>query len=88
MSNTRAREVAGLAAVEAQRPRGHHGRISAHLDYGKGINVCLWLLADINVRAEHVRFRGQSGHSQIAIQCPLMTQSGHVAYYCLASRLA
>ena len=39
MSNTRAREVAGLAAVEAQRPRGHHGRISAHLDYGKGIRM-------------------------------------------------
>jgi hypothetical protein len=41
------------------------------------VDVCFWHLADINVRAEHVRFRGQSGHSQIAIQCPLMTLSGH-----------
>ena len=32
--------------------------------------VHTWHLADINVRAEHVRFRGQSGHSQIAIQRP------------------
>jgi hypothetical protein len=35
------------AAVEAQRPRGHHGRMSADLDYGEGMNVCLWHIADV-----------------------------------------
>jgi hypothetical protein len=27
--------------------------------------------------SSHVRFRGQSGHSPLIAECPLMTQSGH-----------
>ena len=42
----------------------------------RGNKVRFSHLADIDFEAEHVCFRGQSGLSQIAVQCPLMTQSG------------
>jgi hypothetical protein len=37
-------------------------------------------LTDINFDAEDVRFEGESGPSQIAAECPLMTQSGLRSY--------
>ncbi|MGC2075093.1 MAG: hypothetical protein WA728_03475, partial [Xanthobacteraceae bacterium] len=40
-------------------------------------DVCFWHKADIPIALLDVRFWGQSGHRAAALQCPLMTHSGH-----------
>jgi hypothetical protein len=40
-------------------------------------NVCFWHKADIKRLSSNVRFWGQSGHRVEALQCSLLTQSGH-----------
>jgi hypothetical protein len=34
---------------------------------------------DIHFAPPNVHFRGQSGHDDCSVKCPLMTQSGHAA---------
>jgi hypothetical protein len=50
--------------------------------------VRYWYLADMLFTLANVCFWVESGHDANGPLCRLMTQSGHVAYYCLASRLA
>ena len=41
------------------------------------VDVSSWHLADMAIAAANVRFWGNSGHQVTALQCPLLTQSGH-----------
>ena len=39
--------------------------------------ICLWPKADMTVYDSDVRFRGQSGHAPITLQCRLLTLKRH-----------
>jgi hypothetical protein len=41
------------------------------------LNVSCWHKAEIPPRSIDVRFRGQSGHRNFIVPCPLMTLNGH-----------
>ena len=43
------------------------------------LHVRFWHLADMKRLFADVCFRGQSGHSKVKRQCPLMTRCGHAA---------
>jgi hypothetical protein len=46
----------------------------------KQVHVGYWHLADMKPLFGDVRFQGQSGHSEINRQCPLMTQRHRDAF--------
>ena len=45
-----------------------------------------WLLADIEADSEHVRYWRVKRTSVVPARCPLMTQSGHFCFACVAPK--